>query len=133
MPGKTAKMYRTDDARPFQIKERERQMRVSEHPILGALPEAESVTIYFDGQPIPARAGEPIAATLMNAGIRAFRTTAKRHEPRGIFCAIGRCTVCMMIVDGVPNTRTCVTLVRDGMQVETQHGLAAMRTEEDKA
>lgn len=39
----------------------------------------------------------------------------------------------MMIVDGVPNTRTCVTLVRDGMQVETQHGLAAMRTEEDKA
>ena len=124
MPGKTAKMYRTDDARPFQIKERERQMRVSEHPILGALPEAESVTIYFDGQPIPARAGEPIAATLM---------TAKRHEPRGIFCAIGRCTDCMMIVDGVPNTRTCVTLVRDGMQVETQHGLAAMRTEEDKA
>ena len=100
-------------------------MRVSEHPILGALPEAESVTIYFDGQ--------PIAAALMNAGIRAFRTTAKRHEPRGIFCAIGRCTDCMMIVDGVPNTRTCVTLVRDGMQVKTQHGLAAMRTDEDKA
>lgn len=71
MPGKTAKMYRTDDARPFQIKERERQMRVSEHPILGALPEAEVVTIYFDGQPIPARAGEPIAAALMNAGIGA--------------------------------------------------------------
>lgn len=108
-------------------------MRVSEHPILGALPEAEVVTIYFDGQSIPARAGEPIEAALMNAGIRAFRTTAKRHEPRGIFCAIGRCTDCMMIVDGVPNTRTCVTLVRDGMQVETQHGLAAMRTEEDKA
>lgn len=105
-------------------------MRVSEHPILGPLPEAESVTIYFDGRPIPARAGEPIAAALMNAGIRAFRTTAKRHEPRGIFCAIGRCTDCMMIVDGVPNTRTCVTPVRDGMHVQMQHGLAAMQTGE---
>lgn len=112
--------------------ERDRAMRVSEHPVLGALPEAQPVTIYFDGQPIEARAGEPIAAALMNAGIRAFRTTAKRHEKRGIFCAIGRCTDCMMIVDGVPNTRTCVTLVRDGMRVETQHGLAAMHTGEDK-
>ena len=29
----------------------------------------------------------------------------------------------MMIVNGVPNTRTCVTMVEDGMKVETQHGL----------
>jgi hypothetical protein len=28
-----------------------------------------------------------------------------------------------MIVDGIPNTRTCVTPVREGMKVETQHGL----------
>ena len=69
--------------------------------------------------------GEPIAAALINAGITAFRTTQKRHEPRGIFCAIGRCTDCMMVVDGQPNTRTCVTPVRDGMRVETQHGLTA--------
>lgn len=67
------------------------------------------MTIYFNGRPIEALEGEPIASALMNAGIRAFRTTARRHEPRGIFCAIGRCTDCMMIVDGVPNTRTCVT------------------------
>ena len=110
-------------------------MRVSEHPILGALPEAEVVTSYFDGQSIPARAGEPIAAALMNAGIRAFRTTAKRHEPRGIFCAIGRCTDCMMIVDSVPNTRTCVTLVRDGLfgarrRTAKQQQLDAMQAEQ---
>jgi len=28
-----------------------------------------------------------------------------------------------MIVDGVPNVRTCVTPVRDGMVVQTQKGL----------
>lgn len=26
----------------------------------------------------------------------------KKHEPRGIFCAIGRCTDCVMVVDGAP-------------------------------
>ena len=28
-----------------------------------------------------------------------------------------------MVVDGVPNVRTCVTPVREGMDVRTQHGL----------
>jgi len=99
-------------------------LRIIDHPILGPLEESETVTIYFDGKPIQARKGEPIAAALMSAGVVAFRTTPKRHEPRGIFCAIGRCTDCMMIVNGKPNTRTCITLVEDGMTVQTQQGLA---------
>ena len=37
---------------------------------------------------------------------------------------MGRCSDCMMIVDGQPNVRTCVTLVKDGMRVEVQHGLS---------
>ncbi len=45
------------------------------------------------------------------------------YEPRGLFCAIGRCTDCVMTVDGVPNVRTCVTLVEGGMSIETQRGL----------
>ncbi len=97
--------------------------RVLHHPILGDVPECQYVTIYCDGKPIEAIEGEPIASALMSAGIRSFRTTAKRNEPRGVFCAIGRCTDCMMIVDGKPNTRTCITPVRDGMKVETQYGL----------
>ena len=98
-------------------------MRVVDHPILDTLDTSKKVTIYFDGTPIEALEGEPIAAALINAGINAFRTTPKLHKPRGIFCAIGRCTDCMMIVNGVPNTRTCVTMVEDGMKGETQHGL----------
>ena len=102
----------------------EHSIRVKHHPILGEAEERKTVTIYFDGEPLQAYEGEPIAAALISAGHRAFRTTQKEHKPRGIFCAIGRCTDCMMIVDGKPNTRTCITLVRDGMKVETQHGLA---------
>ena len=100
-------------------------MRVEKHPILNDLGEQKKVTFYYNGRPMEAIEGEPIAAALMNAGIRVFRTTAKRHEPRGIFCAIGRCTDCVMIVDGKPNIRTCVTPLQEGMKVQTQYGIKA--------
>ena len=45
-------------------------MRVVEHPILEELDTTRQVTIYCDGKAIPALEGEPIAAALMNAGIR---------------------------------------------------------------
>ena len=97
-------------------------MRILEHPILGKLEKRTKVTIEFDGRLVEAYEGEPIAAALMAAGFKVLRYTPKYNEPRGIFCAIGRCTDCMMIVDGMPNVRTCVTPVRAGMKVETQHG-----------
>jgi aerobic-type carbon monoxide dehydrogenase small subunit (CoxS/CutS family) len=55
-------------------------------------------------------------------GRRIFRYTKKHHETRGLFCGIGQCTDCVMEVDGVPNVRTCVTPVREGMIVVTQRG-----------
>jgi NADH dehydrogenase/NADH:ubiquinone oxidoreductase subunit G len=96
--------------------------RVAVHPILGDLPPAREVTIYVDGEPISAREGEPIAVALLAAGRRVLRWTEKLGEPRGLFCALGRCTDCAMTVDGRPNVRTCVTPVREGMVVETQDG-----------
>jgi predicted molibdopterin-dependent oxidoreductase YjgC len=98
-------------------------LRIEQHPILGDLESQEELTIYFDGKPVKARGEEPIAAALLSAGFRVFRKTKKRGESRGLFCAIGRCTDCMMVVDGVPNVRTCVTPVREGMDVRTQYGL----------
>lgn len=102
-------------------------MRITEHPILEVDQQRKAVTIFYNGQALTAYEGEPVASALMAAGIRNLRTTAKLHEPRGIFCAIGRCTDCMMIVDGMPNTRTCVTMVQDGMRVERQDGLASLK------
>jgi predicted molibdopterin-dependent oxidoreductase YjgC len=98
-------------------------MRVEEHPILGPLQKGKILTIEVDGKPIQAVEGEPIAAALMAAGKTIFRYTRKRNEARGVFCAIGQCTDCMMIVDGVPNVRTCITAVKEGMKIQTQIGL----------
>jgi predicted molibdopterin-dependent oxidoreductase YjgC len=98
-------------------------MRVVHHPILGDTKGGREVTIFFNGKSLDAREGEPVAAALLAAGIRVFRKTRKRGEGRGLFCAIGRCTDCMMVVDGAANTRTCITPVRGGMDVKTQVGL----------
>jgi D-hydroxyproline dehydrogenase subunit gamma len=46
-------------------------------------------------------------------------------EPRGIFCGMGVCFDCLMVIDGIPNTRACMTWVREGMDVRRQDGLVA--------
>jgi len=94
-------------------------MRVTNHPILGPLEPPGEVTIVLDGRALPAREGEPIAAALLAHGVRRLRVSDKRREPRGIFCARGQCTDCVMTVDGQPNVRTCITPVREGMVIET--------------
>ncbi len=96
--------------------------RVERHAILGDLPPVEEVTIYFEGQAVRARPGEPIMAALAAAGVEVFRYT-KKGSPRRMFCGIGRCTDCVMTVDGIPGVRTCVTEVREGMNVRRQHGV----------
>ena len=102
-------------------------MRILHHPILGDLQRRKTVTINFDGMDITAFEGEMIAAALLAAGIKVLRITAKHSQPRGIFCAIGCCTDCVMEVDGRSNVRTCVTPVRQGMIVRSQRGRGVWR------
>ena len=87
-------------------------------PIVGNRRKGKIAKIFFEGTELPAEEGEPIAVALLAAGIKDFRVTRKRREARGIYCANGRCTDCMMIVDGQPNVRTCITPVVNGMRVE---------------
>ena len=98
-------------------------MRIKDHPILGPDSDKKEIHIIVNGKRIKAYEGEMIASALMATGIKTFRYSLKKHEPRGIFCAIGRCTDCVMEVNSHPNVRTCVTLVEDGMIINTQEGL----------
>lgn len=100
-------------------------MRIEAHPILGTYAKGKLVEFTLDGQRMTGYEGEPIAAALRAAGVMTHRHTAKTGEPRGIFCAIGRCTDCVMIVDGTPNIRTCITPLKSGMKVQTQYGVSA--------
>ena len=105
--------------------------RIAHHPVLGPAAPRPTVTLSFDGRPLEAREGEPVAAALLAAGIRVFRTMPRTGEPRGGYCLVGRCADCLVIVDGEPNVMACLTPVRHGMRVETQHGLGAWAVDED--
>ena len=98
-------------------------MRITEHPILGEMTKVDKVIFTLDGRAIEGYAGEPISAALKAIGLMVHRHT-KKGSPRGVFCAIGRCTDCVMIVDGKPNVRTCVTPLVEGMVVQTQYGVS---------
>jgi hypothetical protein len=82
-------------------------------PVLGVLVDGRAVTAY---------AGETVAAILFAEGLAATRRT-RRGAPRGVFCGMGVCFDCLVVVDGVPNTRACVTFAVDGMSIERQDGL----------
>ena len=92
-------------------------MRIEKHPVLGDRPEQRTVTIFVDERPISAIEGEPIAAALLANGLKGMRRTPRYGKVRGLFCGIGRCTDCIMTVNGEPNVRTCVTPVRAGMRI----------------
>ena len=100
-------------------------MRIEEHPILGEYKKGKKVKFSFDGKELEGFEGEPIAAAVMSSGVTTHRHTRKKGTPRGIFCAIGRCTDCVMVVDGEINVRTCITPLKEGMKVQTQYGLSA--------
>lgn len=78
--------------------------------------------IRFDGRPIPFRPGQSVGAALVAADIRSWRTTRLAGHPRGIFCGIGVCFDCLVVVDGLPNQRACRVAAVDGMRVTTQEG-----------
>lgn len=100
-------------------------MRIEHHPIVGEPNKGKKITFSFDGKTLEGYEGEPIAVALKASGLMVHRYTTKTHKPRGIFCAIGRCTDCVMVVNGQPNVRTCVTQLEEGMDVRTQYGVTA--------
>lgn len=106
-------------------------MRIKDHPIL-SFEGGEELTFYYEGNPINTYKGETIAAALYNNGIREFRKSEEKLRSRGFFCAIGKCSSCLMKVDGVPNVRTCITMAREGMKVEKQEGYPDLPKDGDK-
>jgi predicted molibdopterin-dependent oxidoreductase YjgC len=101
--------------------------RITEHPILKTFVKGNIVSFEYDGKILKGYEGEPVAVALKANGILIHRYTSRYHKPRGVFCAIGRCTDCVMVIDGKPNVRTCITPLKDGMKVQTQYGVNAKK------
>ena len=63
-----------------------------------------------------------MAAALLAANQRALRKTRFNNNERGVFCGIGVCFDCLVIVDGISNQRACLIEAKPGMKVQRQVG-----------
>jgi len=86
---------------------------------INSIKRKQKIKLIFDGKEITAYKGETVLAALIASGYKIMRTNPVSHKPRGAFCGMGICFECTMTIDGIPNTRACMTEVHEGMTVET--------------
>jgi hypothetical protein len=94
-------------------------------PLGPDLARGEAVEVRVEGRPVLAYLGETVATVLLAEGHLATRRTVG-GSPRGVFCGMGVCFDCLVVVDDLPNTRACMTWVRAGMRISRQDGLEAV-------
>ena len=85
-------------------------------------PGPQAVTIFIDGRPVAAEAGESVAAVMLRQPEGWNRTTPVSESPRAPFCMMGVCFDCLVEVDGKGSVQGCLTPVRAGMRVARQQG-----------
>jgi aerobic-type carbon monoxide dehydrogenase small subunit (CoxS/CutS family) len=83
-------------------------------------PAKREVRFTFNGESFKGVEGQSISAALMATGVRELRKTRFDGEPRLIFCGIGICFDCVVVVDGVANQRACLVEINDGAKIESQ-------------
>ena len=103
-------------------------MRIRNHPILDFTWD-KPISFTFNKQSYAGYSTDTIASALHANGIQTFSKSLKYQRDRGFFCGIGKCSSCLMQVEGVPNVRTCIAPLYEGINVESQQSLAAWPTE----
>jgi aerobic-type carbon monoxide dehydrogenase small subunit (CoxS/CutS family) len=101
-------------------------LRISNHPILDFSKEREKINFTFNDELVQGYDGDTIASALHALGVKQLSMSIKRKRPRGLYCAIGNCSSCHMIVNDVANVKTCITLLEEGMKVRLQTNLGEL-------
>ncbi len=97
-------------------------MRVKRHPIIEAKEQSE-IRFFYNEEEVIGYQGDTIASALHALGFKVLSRSIQEHRARGFYCAIGNCGSCHMIVNNVPNVKTCITKLEPGMVVMTQKDL----------
>jgi len=80
------------------------------------------ITFTYNDTELQATIGQSVAAALLANHERITRYTRVESKPRGLFCGIGICFDCLLIIDNQSNQRSCIVEIKEGMKVMTQHG-----------
>ncbi len=87
----------------------------------------KQVSIEFEGRRLDGVLGQSIAGVLLANGIESWRSTPLGGEPRGVFCGIGICFDCVVVVNGRRDVRACQRRAVDGDLVERQDDAVPVR------
>jgi 2Fe-2S iron-sulfur cluster protein/sarcosine oxidase alpha subunit family protein len=90
-------------------------------PLPGSGTAPVEVTFTFDGRPIRAPEGEPLAVAMLAADRPILSRSFRFHRPRGLMCDTGQCGWCECEVDSRPSVRSCQVPVHDGLVARSEH------------
>jgi len=101
-------------------------MRIQNHPVVNFDKNPKLVSFVFDGKTYSGIKGQPIACALHDNGVMVFGHS-HTGRARGLYCAIGNCSSCVAVVNGVSNVRLCVEKLAEGMIIEKQYGRGVIK------
>ena len=75
--------------------------------------------VHINGQPVTAAIGETVLSVIQSLGLRQIARN-DHNQISGAYCGMGVCQCCLVRINGRHKRRACQTVVRDGMQIQTQ-------------
>ena len=84
--------------------------------IQGAVTRGRRLRFQVDDQWVESYEGETVAAALWAEGIRKLRSSPVMGAPRGMFCYMGVCQECVVVIDG-RREASCSFPVSEGLSV----------------
>jgi sarcosine oxidase subunit alpha len=94
-------------------------LRIKNHPIID-FEHKKKISFTFNNKKMTGFESDCIASALHAQGVKILTKSLKYDLPRGFFCGIGKCSSCLMRVNGIPNVRTCIAPLKQGVKVEMQ-------------
>ena len=77
----------------------------------------DRLNVRVNGETIEVAAGTTAAVAAFIARVPSRTSvTGQRRTP---FCGMGVCFECRMIINGIPHSKSCQTLVQPGMDIRT--------------
>ena len=86
------------------------------------VPAENLISFFFNGDSLQGASTDTVASALIANDVVWFGTSPTTGEPYRGFCLVGRCSDCLMEIDGQPAVMACRTPLRDGISVRIQSG-----------
>ena len=77
----------------------------------------KKVNIYVNNKEIEAYEGECLALVLFVNNIKKLRLSPKQNQSRGMFCLMGSCQECVVLIND-KKVISCNVFIKDGMKIK---------------